>query len=92
MDIDQVNKIAYLARIKLSETEKLQIAERLTKILTQFDKISEVQTQGVEPLITPTEISAHWRKDEVRNELTPEQILANAPVKQGHLFKVPPVI
>ena len=57
-----------------------------------FEQIAQVNTDGIEPLITPTDIETFWREDEVIQELTPEEILENAPDKIGNLFRVPPVI
>lgn len=89
LDID---KIAFLARLKLGDDEKQKIADKLALVLSHFEKISEVDTQGVEPLVTPIEIEQVLRVDQAVMELTPEEILKNAPAKQGNLFKVPPVI
>lgn len=57
-----------------------------------FDKISNLPTDGIEPLVTPTEIENFWREDKNENNYTPEEMVANAPSKQGSLFKVPPVV
>lgn len=89
LDID---KIAFLARLKLSDEEKQKIADKLALVLGHFEKISEVDTSGVEPLVTPVEIEQVLRLDQAVSELTPDDILKNAPAKQGNLFKVPPVI
>lgn len=92
MDQATLNRVAHLARIKLSETESLEIAPQLSNALKHFEQISQVNTTNVEPLVTPTEIANFWRPDEVVKELSPEEITANAPSKQGNLFSVPPVV
>lgn len=89
LDID---KIAFLARLKLSDDEKQKIADKLVLVLKHFESINEVDTNGVEPLVTPIELEQVLRVDQVIADLTPEEILKNAPAKQGNLFKVPPVI
>ena len=92
--IDQktVFHIAKLARLQISENEAKVYSEQLTKALGFFEQISRVSTDGVEPLVTPTDIHSFWREDSSKNEYTPEEIVANAPDKLGNLFKVPPVV
>lgn len=92
MDQTTLNRVAHLARLKLNETEAAEFAQQLGNALKQFEAISKVNTEGVEPLVTPTEIEDFWREDVVVKELSPEEILANAPSKQGNLFSVPPVV
>jgi aspartyl-tRNA(Asn)/glutamyl-tRNA(Gln) amidotransferase subunit C len=89
---ETVLKVARLARLNLSEAEAAEYQKHFDKILTYFQKITEANTAGVEPLITPTEIEAFWREDVVRQDVTAEEILKNAPDSLGNLFKVPPVV
>ncbi|MEY4617368.1 MAG: glutamyl-tRNA(Gln) amidotransferase [Pseudomonadota bacterium] len=92
IDLADIEKIALLARLELSPEKAREHAEQLPRVLKHFEQIAQVSTVGVEPLVTPTEIEAYWREDDVVQELTPDEILANAPDKIGHLFRVPPVI
>lgn len=92
IDKSQIEHIANLARLKISEEEAQSYSEQLSKALAHFEKISQVQTEGIEPLVTPTEIEAFWREDEVKKEFTAEEMLENAPSRVGNLFKVPPAI
>jgi aspartyl-tRNA(Asn)/glutamyl-tRNA(Gln) amidotransferase subunit C len=92
LDKKTTQKVAELAKLWLSDEELDRVTEKLTLVLSHFEKISNVETTGVEPLVTPIEVTQVLRADEVGHELTPEQILANAPSKQGNLFKVPPVL
>jgi aspartyl-tRNA(Asn)/glutamyl-tRNA(Gln) amidotransferase subunit C len=92
LDTKAVLKVAQLAKLKLSEDELGKIADKLTLVLSHFEKISELNTEGIEPLVTPIEVTQVLRMDQVEQDLTPEQILANAPARQGNLFKVPPVL
>ncbi len=87
-----IEKIASLARLEMSPEKIKEHAEQMQRVLKYFEQIAQVPTEGVEPLVTPTEIENYWREDEVLQELTPEEILANAPDKIGNLFRVPPVI
>lgn len=90
--IAEIEKIAKLARLEVAPERAKELADQLQRVLKHFEQIAQVETKGVEPLITPTEIETYWREDLVEQELTPEEILSNAPDKIGHLFRVPPVI
>ncbi len=92
MDLTTLNRVAHLARLKLSETEAAAFAQQLGNALQHFEQISKVDTEGVEPLVTPVEIADFWREDIVIQELSAEEIVANAPSRQGNLFSVPPVV
>lgn len=89
---DVVAKIADLAKLQVSEAETREYAEQLTAILGHFEKLSKINTDGVAPLVTPSPIESNVREDVVRPGLGGERAVANAPEKQGHLFKVPPVV
>lgn len=89
---ENIEKIAFLARLSMSPEEIHQYSEQLSKVLEYFEQISAVPTEGVEPLVTPTEIQMVWRPDEVKSEVPVKEILANAPQSTGNLFTVPPVV
>lgn len=84
--------MAKLSRLEVSETQGQEYALQLNNIMGFFDKISVLNTNGVEPLVTPTEIENFLREDKVENQFAVEDIVANAPSRQGSLFKVPPVV
>jgi len=92
--IDQktILHMAQLARLKITPEEAVHYGEQLTKVLNHFDQISGIDTTGVEPLITPTDIAVHLREDADKQTYTVEQMLENAPDRMGNLFKVPPVV
>ncbi len=92
--IDQktIQHIAKLARLDVSNEEALVYADQLTKVLSHFQRITSINTEGVDPLVTPVEIDFCSRPDDVRKENTAAQMVANAPEKAGNLFKVPPVV
>jgi len=97
MSADQFNeksvlKIAQLARLKLTDSEALELSRQLGKVIAHFDEIAMIDTHNVEPLITPTDIEYFVREDLAEKKYSAEQMLENAPEKQGHLFKVPPVV
>ena len=85
-------RVAKLACLSLEEGDYEKLHDQFDVILKHFDSISEIDTEGVEPLITPVEIEYRFRKDEVENWETAEAAVSNAPEKQGNLFKVPPVV
>ncbi len=87
-----LEKVAELARLAVTEQERQAYLKQMTAILDYFDQVSEVETKGVEPLVTPTQIEEFWRMDEQKEGLSAEEALGNAPEKVGHLFKVPPVV
>jgi aspartyl-tRNA(Asn)/glutamyl-tRNA(Gln) amidotransferase subunit C len=92
--IDQktIEQIAKLARLNLTEAESALYVEQLSKVLNHFQNISIVNTEGIEPLVTPTEIEFYARPDEVVKAYTAEEMVANAPERASNLFKVPPVV
>lgn len=87
-----IENIAKLARLEVAPTQLEEYSKQLSIAMTYFEQINKVNTQGVEPLVTPTEIESYWREDEVVHELSSAEILSNAPDKIGNLFRVPPVI
>lgn len=89
IDIQTVEKIAHLARLSLSEQEKESMVSDLSKILDFMDKLNEVDTEKVEPLIYLNEEAHKPRADEVIKISTKEEILKNAPKTDGNHFQVP---
>jgi aspartyl-tRNA(Asn)/glutamyl-tRNA(Gln) amidotransferase subunit C len=92
--IDQktIEHIAKLARLKVSPDEAAEYGEQLTKVLAHFQQISKINTENVEPLVTPSEIEFYLREDTPAHPLPTEEMVKNAPEKAGNLFKVPPVV
>ena len=92
IDKKTIEKIAKLGRLEITESEAASYGEQLSKVLSHFEQIAKVDTKGVEPLVTPSDMPAFWREDKVVQDLTAEEIVANAPQKTGNLFTVPPVV
>jgi len=92
IDRKTLEHIAHLTRLQVSESEAQEFAHQLSQVLGYFEQISKVETKGIEPLVTPSEIEVFWREDKAKQELTAEEIVANAPAKTGNLFTVPPVV
>ena len=94
MHIDNVmvEKIAHLARLELNGQEKAEMAEEMTKILDWMEKLNDVDTSNVEPLIHLSSELNVLRNDEVGNMITHEAGLKNAPKKDSNYIRVPKVI
>jgi aspartyl-tRNA(Asn)/glutamyl-tRNA(Gln) amidotransferase subunit C len=92
IDLAAVTKVAQLARLKLTDEEMTKITEQLRAVLANFDELQEVDTEGVEPLISPTEMSVIWREDKIDQHCQIEEIMTNAPSRSGNLYRVPPVV
>jgi aspartyl-tRNA(Asn)/glutamyl-tRNA(Gln) amidotransferase subunit C len=92
--IDQktIENIAKLARLKVTADEAAEYGEQLTKVLAHFQQISKINTENVEPLVTPSEIEFYLRDDVAAHDQPAEAMVKNAPEKAGNLFKVPPVV
>lgn len=94
MNIDQetVDKIAHLARLELSDAEKQETIKDMNRILTFMDKLNEVDTSAVEPLVYMNADVNVLREDMVKQEITHEEALLNAPEKDENFFHVAKVI
>ena len=92
IDLDTVRHIARLSRIALSEEELRTFGGQLADILAYFGKLQELDTAGVAPMAHAVELHNVLAADEPGESLPPEQVLANAPARDGDLFRVPRVI
>jgi aspartyl-tRNA(Asn)/glutamyl-tRNA(Gln) amidotransferase subunit C len=94
MEVDRnlILKLENLTRLELSEGERTKVQGSLNDILKMVDKLNELNTDGVEPLVYVNEEITALRDDKVSNELTQKQALQNAPNHNGTYFKVPKVI
>jgi len=88
----EVEHVAKLARLELSEQEKDQLTNQLSGILTYVEKLNELTTTGVEPTAHVLDISNVMRDDLPQESLTQERALANAPDKAAGHFRVPLII
>ena len=92
IDVERVEHIARLARLELTEDEKVEYAAQLSAILDYFAELDGVDTAGVAPMSHPLSLEAPLRPDEEHGSYPRESILANAPDREGDLFRVPVVI
>ena len=85
----EVELVSRLARLKLGQDEKEQMAEQLQSILGIAKKIQELDTTGIEPTSHVINLPAVLREDEVRPSLPVDQVLQNAPRRNKNFFQVP---
>jgi aspartyl-tRNA(Asn)/glutamyl-tRNA(Gln) amidotransferase subunit C len=87
-----VDKLANLSRLQFDATEKEGIKKDLQRMIQFVEKLNELDTTGVEPLLHMSEQVNILRDDEVKGSISREQGLQNAPVHDEQFFKVPKVI
>lgn len=94
MSVDRktLDKIAHLSRLELEDSKKDKILEDMNKLVAFVDKLKEVDTSGVEPLVNMSIEVNVVREDQVTGEISPEKALQNGPKADGNWFKVPKVI
>jgi aspartyl-tRNA(Asn)/glutamyl-tRNA(Gln) amidotransferase subunit C len=92
IDKETVDKIAHLARLELAGDEEDKMIEDMSKILDFMAKLNEIDTTGVEPLVYMTDEINVLREDIVKQEITHEEALLNAPKHDGNYFLVAKVI
>ena len=94
MKIDQklISRLEHLARLELSDDQRQGIQKDLNNILQMVEKMNELDTENVEPLIYINEQQNIWRTDEVKGQVSREEALKNAPDKNEEFFKVPKMI
>lgn len=94
MKIDQtlIDKLARLSQLEFNSDTKSKMEDDLNKILAFVDKLNEVDTENVEPLIYLNEETNKLREDEIGEHLPKEKALKNAPSKDSDYFKVPTVL
>ncbi len=88
----EVEYVAHLARLRLKPEDAEKFTSQLDQILTYFEKLQELDTSEIEPTSHPIPIVNAFREDEVKPSLDIEDVLANAPDKEGNFFKVPKII
>lgn len=94
MNIDNatIDHLAHLARLEFENEAKDEIKKDLTRILSFVDKLNELDTTGIEPLIYMSDEVNVLRDDEVKQEITREEALLNAPKKDSDYFKAPKMV
>ena len=88
----EVEHIAWLAHIELSDQEKALFTEQFNEILDYFKKIDNVDTEGVEPTYNVLDLKNVSRTDETTPSLPIEEALRNAPKKEKKFIKAPRIV
>ena len=94
LSLDEVRRIARLARLRLSPDEEVAFAGQLSAILDHVAQLGELDVSKVEPMThaLAADEPAALREDVVQPGLAPAAALANAPAREGTCFKVPRII
>jgi aspartyl-tRNA(Asn)/glutamyl-tRNA(Gln) amidotransferase subunit C len=87
-----IEKLAALARIQLTDAEKAAFAEQVTDILGFFQQLQEVDVSGIAPMAHPFEADAPLREDVPAEPWPPARALANAPAARDNQVVVPKVV
>jgi aspartyl-tRNA(Asn)/glutamyl-tRNA(Gln) amidotransferase subunit C len=89
---EEVQHIARLARLGMTEAELERFRGQLSNILENFEILQQVDTTDVPPTAQSIPLQNVTRDDEVTSSLPPDDVLANAPQREGEFFRVKPVL
>lgn len=92
IDLEQVRKVANLARLELTPEEEEQFLPQLNSILDYFQQLSELDTQKVPPTTRAIDVSNVTRPDQLQPYPERDALLAEAPEQDGDFFKVPQIL
>lgn len=90
--IIDIEYVANLARIRLTESEKERFSRDLADILAYMEKLNQLDTKATQPTSHVLPLQNVFREDEVSPSLPQGEVLANAPYEEDGLFKVPKII
>lgn len=91
-EIIDIEYVARLARLSLTESEKERFRKDLAEILAYVGKLNQIDTEAIQPTSHVLSVQNVFRDDEVLPSLPKDVVLANAPQKKDGLFKVPKII
>lgn len=89
--VKDVEHVAKLARLELSEEEKQKFAKQLGDVLKYVEQMNEVDTTGVKPMAHAFDIVNVMRDDKVAYEQSKEELMKNAPEEENGFFRVPKI-
>lgn len=92
VDIQTVEKLAELSKLEFDEAAKKEIINDLNRILGFIEKLNELDTKNVEPLIYMNDEINSFREDKEHIDISKDQALKNAPDKDSDYFRVPKVL
>ena len=87
-----IEKLARLAKLQLSDDERASFSGQIGDILTFVEKLSELDTDGVEPMTSALDVDNRFRQDVAATSLTPDEATRTAPEASEGFFLVPPVL
>lgn len=89
---EEVEHVAWLAHVELSQEEKKLFTEQFNEILDYFEKIDEVETEDVPPTYRVLDLVNVYREDEAEESMKEKDALRNAPKKERGFFKAPRIV
>ena len=92
LDKETVAKVAHLARIRVDEADLEKMADELNGIIGWVEQLSEVDTDGVQPMTSAVDLKLRQREDAVTDGDYPERVLKNGPQTELGFYVVPKVV
>jgi aspartyl-tRNA(Asn)/glutamyl-tRNA(Gln) amidotransferase subunit C len=92
IDSQTVKNTAHLARLEFENEEEAKMIASMNRMIGFVEKLNELNTDNIEPLIYMTDEVNHLREDEVKEPLPQKEVLMNAPKHDSDYFKVPKVV
>ncbi|MFM9422852.1 MAG: Asp-tRNA(Asn)/Glu-tRNA(Gln) amidotransferase subunit GatC [Bacteroidota bacterium] len=94
MEVDKatVQKLAKLSKLSFTNDEENEMVKGLNEMIAFVDKLKELDTTSVEPLMFMTSSNTVLREDEVKSTISQAEALSNAPAKDMYYFRVPKMI
>ena len=92
VDLNDVRRIAHLARIGVTDAEIPHLQDEINAILTFVEALNEVDVEGVEPMTSVLPMTLRMRADVVSDGFIADDVVANAPEREDHFFVVPKVV
>lgn len=92
LTIDDVRRVANLARLEFNESELAEITSQLSKVVTLVDELATVNTDGVDPMVHAIELANILAADTPRASLSRAEAIKNAPSADDECFRVPAVL
>lgn len=86
------DQLAHLSRLRFTEGERIEIKADLQRMIAFVEKLNEIDTSGVAPLLHMSNAINVWREDKIETAGNREEALQNAPEQKDGFFQVPKVI
>ena len=92
INLETIEKLASLSKLQFNNEEKKDLQVDMQRMLDFVNKLNEINTEGVEPLLHITKNESVLREDSIQKGISRQEALSNAAVNNGHFFMVPKVI